>query len=73
MLARVLVVLASLLAFLAIFAVWINRQILNIGIAIIAWPDESVTVYATLAGVYLILRALLKAALAFSMRSASVT
>src|SRR3954469_12346383 len=30
-LARVLVVIASLLAFLAIFAIWINRQILDTG------------------------------------------
>jgi uncharacterized membrane protein HdeD (DUF308 family) len=42
---------------------------IGIGIAIVAWPDVTVTVYATLAGIYLLLRAVLKAGLALSMRS----
>jgi uncharacterized membrane protein HdeD (DUF308 family) len=46
---------------------------IGIGIAIVAWPDETVTVYATLTGIYLLVRALLKAALAFSLRSSAET
>jgi uncharacterized membrane protein HdeD (DUF308 family) len=40
-----------------------------IGIAIVVWPDVTVTVYATLTGIYLLLRAVLKAGVALSMRT----
>jgi uncharacterized membrane protein HdeD (DUF308 family) len=43
---------------------------LAIGIAIVVWPDVTVTIYATLAGIYLLARAALKTALALSMRAA---
>ena len=46
---------------------------IGVGAAIIAWPDVTVTVYATLAGIYLLVRAVLKGALAFSLRSAIAT
>jgi uncharacterized membrane protein HdeD (DUF308 family) len=44
-----------------------------VGIAIMVWPDQSVTVYATVMGIYLLARAVLKAAVAFAMRGEAGT